>query len=99
MGSVDENIRIAVWRKLKYQDPEQEADHDAICLWRTDDKTECYAPVQLKELPPSNANPHATLKEHLRSEAGGGPPRADGSNATEHRSAIPISDDMMRTRL
>lgn len=121
---INDRIRIAAWRKLKYQDPEdtlrrlrelqqlisrsdlpdsvknlrqrefrkfhefrqvalfafgmgkrlgvkvyftpgEAADYDAVCLWQTDDQTEHYAPVQLKELPPAAHNPQASLQEQL----------------------------------
>jgi len=42
----------------------EDADYDAVCLWRHDE-TEHFAPVQLKELPPHNTNQHATLQEQL----------------------------------
>src|SRR5258708_2110044 len=121
---INERVRIAAWRKLKYQDPEhtlrhlrelqglvarsdlpeevrnlrqrelrksselrqaallafgmgrslgvkvyvapgEAADYDAVCLWRTDDQVEHYAPVQLKELPPAATNPQASLQDQL----------------------------------
>ena len=123
--SINDRTRIAAWRKLKYQNPEdtlrrlrelqrlvarsdlpesvknlrqrelrkfhesrqaalfafgmgkklgvtvyftlrEDADYDAVCLWRTDDAVEHYAPVQLKELPPASTNPQASLEEQLR---------------------------------
>lgn len=44
---------------------EEHSDYDSIFTWNEGD-TQCYAPVQLKELVPASTNPHANLQEILK---------------------------------
>lgn len=42
-----------------------EQDHDAVCLWRAPEDTANFAPLQLKEVPPSELNPGAHVQGQL----------------------------------
>lgn len=59
-------IGKAVLGTTVYVAPGEEQDHDFVSAWVTGD-TQHYAPVQIKELVPSDINPYADLNEIISS--------------------------------
>ena len=59
-------IGKAVLGTTVYISPGEEEDYDFISLWSIGD-TQHYAPVQIKELPPSDINPYTDLNKIILS--------------------------------